>query len=77
MKKVIVYSTGCPKCNVLMDKLNEKKIIFSVVNDVEKMVNLGIDPVPVLSVDGKLFDFSEAVKWINKEEFNGNANQNE
>lgn len=62
----MLYSTGCPRCNVLKKKLNEKGIDYTENNSVDEMVSMGIMEVPVLSVDGKLLDFSEAVKWVNE-----------
>ena len=32
------------------------------------MSELGIDQVPVLSIDGKMLSFVEANKWINERE---------
>ena len=63
--KVILYSTGCPKCNVLTNKLNEKEVKYETINDVEVMTNLGISQVPVLSVDGVLLPFNKAINWVN------------
>lgn len=62
---VILYSTGCPKCKVLKGKLEEKNIEFVENNSVEDMIGLGITQVPVLSVNGSLFDFKQAVNWVN------------
>lgn len=66
--EIILYSTGCPKCQVLIKKLNDCKLIYSVVSDVETIKSLGIDAVPVLSIDGELYNFSQANKWINNRE---------
>ena len=33
-------------------------------NNVDEMLALGFNDVPMLSVDGKLMNFSEAVKWL-------------
>lgn len=66
--EVILYSTGCPKCNVLKKKLNDKNINFTENNDIDIMTSLGIEQVPVLSIDGKLMNFSQANTWINERE---------
>ena len=63
--RIILYSIGCPKCKVLKSKLEEKNIEFVENNSVEEMTGLGITQVPVLSVDGVLFDFKQAVTWVN------------
>lgn len=65
---IILYSNGCPKCNVLKKKLTEKNINYIENNDIDTMTSLGIDQVPILSVDGNLLDFAEANKWINERE---------
>lgn len=62
---VILYSTNCPKCNVLEKKLSEAKIDFTVVNDVKKMIEKGFRSAPVLEVDGDVFDFKQAIEWVN------------
>ena len=62
---VVMYSTGCPKCKILKKKLDEKKVVYEEETDVEKMKSKGINRVPVLEVEGKLFSYSEAVKLIN------------
>lgn len=65
MIDVILYSTGCPRCNVLKKKLNDKGIKFTENNSIEEMLSMGIMEAPMLSVDGTLFDFSNAVMWVN------------
>lgn len=62
---VVMYSTGCPKCKILKKKMDEKKVVYEEETDVEKMKSKGINRVPVLEVDGKLFSYSEAVKLVN------------
>lgn len=65
MIKVVLYSTGCPKCNILKKKLAAKNIYYTEINDVDEMLKLGIKEVPVLAVNDKLMDFRTAVKWVN------------
>ena len=62
--KVILYSTHCPKCKVLEQKLKQNNIEFEEVNDVELMVQKGFTTAPVLEVDGVIYGFKEAVDWI-------------
>lgn len=64
--EVIFYSTNCPKCKILEKKLTEKNIKFTKNNNVVEMTELGIDQVPVLSINGSLLNFVEANKWINE-----------
>lgn len=62
---IILYSTGCPKCNILKRKLADKNIEYVEKNDVDEMLSLGIEQVPVLSLNGELLTFVEANEWIN------------
>lgn len=64
-KRVILFSTGCPKCKVLKQKLNAKNINYIENNDVDEMESLGISSVPVLIVNDMRFEFSDAIKWVN------------
>ena len=63
----ILYSTGCPKCEVLKKKLAEKGVQYTENNSVDEMLKLGIEAVPVLKVDDRLLEFKEAVDWVNKQ----------
>lgn len=62
---VVFYSTDCPKCKVLKAKLDSKGIDYTVFNDVDRMVEMGITTVPDLMVDGKLMNFKESIDWLN------------
>ena len=64
--QVILYSTGCPKCKVLVAKLNAKNIKYNTVSDVGMIISKGISTVPVLEVNGTIMDFKTAVEWINE-----------
>lgn len=65
IEKVILYSTGCPRCTVLKKKLEQKNIDFEVFGDTEAMVNMGMVQVPQLEVGGERLGFTDAVKWVN------------
>lgn len=65
--KIILYSTGCPRCEVLKKKLAEKSVSYTEVTSVEDMLALGIKEVPVLSVNETLMNFKEAVDWVNNQ----------
>lgn len=60
----IVYSTGCPQCKVLISKLKEKKIPHEIISDIDVMLEKGIQSVPVIEYEGKLYPFVEALKLI-------------
>ncbi len=63
--QIILYSTHCPKCNVLEKKLKQKNIPYEEINDIEIMKEKGYLTAPVLEVDGTSMDFKTASDWIN------------
>ena len=66
--EITLYSTHCPRCNVLEKKLQQKNIVYEEINDVEIMKEKGYLTVPILEVDGKSMDFKAANDWINSQE---------
>ena len=65
--RVILYSTNCPKCNVLKKKLEQKNIDFELVTDQDVMIEKGFMSAPMLEVDGNIMNFSGANEWVNKQ----------
>lgn len=63
--KIVLYSTGCPRCTVLESKLKSKNIDFEIITNQEFMIEKGFDSVPVLEVDGNYMDFGKANEFIN------------
>lgn len=63
--EVILYSTHCPRCLVLEEKLEDADVEFSIVEDENAIKDKGFLSAPVLEVDGECMDFSKAVKWVN------------
>lgn len=61
----VLFSTGCPRCNVLKQKLDSAGVEYEIVSDVARLEAEGIDYVPVLDIDGTRLEFAEAVKWAN------------
>ena len=69
MVDAILYSTGCPKCQVLAKKLEKSTLSYEVCNDVEKIKSMGFSEVPVLSIYGgsiNYLTYKDAVKYVNK-----------
>lgn len=64
--KVILYSTHCPRCKVLENKLQSMGIPYEEVTDLDTMKELGIMSAPMLSVDGELMNFSVAINKVNE-----------
>jgi len=69
--KIILYTTGCPRCSVLEKKLEATAIDCDIVNDTAIMAAKGYMYLPILEVDDIAYEFGDAVKWI-KEHSNGN-----
>ena len=62
-----LYSTNCPKCRVLESKMQKKNIEFTTCTDMNEMIALGIKGAPALELeDGKILNFSDAVRWVNE-----------
>jgi len=59
-----LFSTGCPRCNVLKKKLDDAGVDYKVENDPDKMIELGFRTAPVLGVGEEYYDFSEAMAWL-------------
>ena len=66
--QVTLYSTNCPRCKVLAQKLTDKSVEFSISDDVDEMIRRGFRSAPVLDVDGESMDFSTAIKWVDSKE---------
>lgn len=72
MAKLILYTKpGCPNCKMIKTKLELKKIEFENIpiaeadpSIMEKASKKKISGLPILSVDGELYNLSEAVKYI-------------
>lgn len=62
-----LFSTGCPKCTILKKKLAQKDIEYTEVNDIQQMLDMGLQSVPWLEVDGHMMNFEQANKWINEQ----------
>ena len=62
-----LYSTNCPKCQILEKKLAQKGIEYIEINDVQQMLDMGLKSVPWLEVEGQMMDFNQANKWINEQ----------
>ncbi len=61
-----LYSTGCPKCKILKNKLDRAGFVYTEEASVDKMLALGITQVPVLEADGKLLSFKQANDVLNE-----------
>lgn len=64
---VTLYTTHCPKCNVIAKKLEQKGIEFKINEDLEDMIAMGFHSAPILQVDEKYLNFTEANNWIKEQ----------
>lgn len=65
MDKIILYSNNCPRCKILKRKLDDNKINYEIIDNVDTMIDKGLSTVPVLEINGRMLDFKEAVEWVN------------
>ncbi|MBQ2672033.1 MAG: hypothetical protein IJG00_04425 [Clostridia bacterium] len=74
--KIILYSNGCPKCEILKKKLKEKNIVFKENNNIEKLISMNIKTLPMLKIvektndnsKEKFLNFVEANSWVNNQQ---------
>lgn len=64
--EVVLYSSGCPKCQVLESKLMAKGIPFMITNNFQEVIDRGFQFAPVLKVEEVFMNFTEANKWVNE-----------
>lgn len=69
--KIILYTTGCPRCGVLEKKLADAAIEFETNSDTKVMAEKGYFYLPILEVDDEAMEFGDAIKWL-KEYPHGN-----
>ena len=63
---ITLFSTNCPKCKILENKLNQKNIDFVVSNDMQEIIDMGFMTAPVLKLNDLYYmNFGDAIKWVN------------
>ena len=65
---ITLYSTGCPKCQVLEKKLIKDGIEFSISDDIDELIEKGFMSAPILKVDDKFLEFKDAINWLKNKE---------
>lgn len=69
--KVTLYTIGCTACDALEERLNNKNIQYQCIDDFDtvakKASENGIANAPILEVDGEIYDYKKAVKWIKEQ----------
>ena len=59
-----LYTTHCPLCRTLKAKLDKSEIAYEICEDTDEMMKKGFTSAPMLEVDDKYLNFSEALKWL-------------
>jgi len=49
---------------MLKEKLNVSNISYEEFTDVEEMLKMGLESVPMLKANEQMLSFSEAIRWI-------------
>ena len=60
-----LYSTHCPQCNTLEIKLDRAGLEYEICDDIEVMKACGFKAAPVLETEDGVFNFAQAIKWVN------------
>ena len=61
---ITLYSTGCPNCRLLKEKLDRFGKQYETVTDISIMKEKDIYTVPALEIDGEIYSFKEALKLV-------------
>ena len=61
---ITLYSTGCPNCRLLKEKLDRLGKQYETVTDTSIMKEKDIYTVPALEIDGEIYSFKEALKLV-------------
>ena len=68
MEKIILYSSHCPKCDMIEKILKEKGIEFELVDNESIYLTLaeqnGIDSMPFADINGKILDIKDLQEYI-------------
>ena len=61
-----LYSTGCPNCRTLKDALEVSGIEYEECGDIDRMLALNFDKVPMLEISkGVFLDYETSMNWVN------------
>jgi len=69
-----LYSTGCPQCDIIKTRLDNKKLKYEYVDCldkpeiIEQIALRGAASMPVLEMeDGTFMSFAKILPWINQQ----------
>lgn len=61
---IVLYTIDCPACKALERLMNDYDIQYTICKDVDKMISMGMNDMPVLGIDDKLLNKAEAMAWV-------------
>lgn len=68
MENLKLYSSHCPKCDMIEKILNEKGITFELVDDEKVYLPIAdknnIDSMPFAEINGKIFNIKDLQEYI-------------
>ena len=64
--KAILYSTHCPCCETLEERLREAEIEYTVFSATDQILALGITHVPILEINGQKLNYPASIRWLNE-----------
>lgn len=62
--KIVLYSTGCSRCQILEKKLDAANIKYIRVEDIHLMIAKGMMSAPMIEVNDEVMDYDKASEWI-------------
>lgn len=68
LRNITLYTTHCPLCNKLQEKLDSAGINYNISEDVSVVAAQGFTAAPVLEIDGEFYDFPIAIHLLNEGE---------
>ena len=65
---ITLYSTGCPKCQILEKRLKKNNIDFIISDNVDALIEKGFQSAPVMAVGKLFYDYTSAMNLLKKYE---------
>ncbi|MFA6728177.1 MAG: hypothetical protein WCS17_08190 [Prevotella sp.] len=62
--KIVLYSTGCPRCRMIEKKLDGAGVRYIRVEDIHLMIVKGMMSAPMLEVNEEIMNYEQASEWI-------------
>jgi len=59
-----IYTIDCPQCLIIEKKFKQAGLNYEAIRDYQIFKEKGFMQFPIIEIDGNLFSFSEANKWL-------------